>query len=116
MPENCLWNQNFTRLTLQLNHLPDELRAQLPPTDVRFRPDQRALETGDFDLASTEKHRLEEKQRAARKQRERDNIEYKPQYFELFEDPETSEAMWKIKRDYWKDRRHKNWAHLPDLY
>ena len=39
LPENSSWNQNFSRLTLQLNHLPDELRDQLPPTDVRFRPD-----------------------------------------------------------------------------
>ena len=39
----------------------------LPPTDSRFRTDQRALENGDIDLATQEKHRLEEKQRARRK-------------------------------------------------
>lgn len=42
----------------------------LPITDSRFRPDQRALEFGDEDLAGDEKHRLEEKQRARRRQME----------------------------------------------
>lgn len=61
LPENSEWNQNFTRMTLQLNHIPEQLQSQLPPTDVRLRPDQRALENGDLDRAASEKHRLEEK-------------------------------------------------------
>lgn len=116
LPENSDWNQNFTRMTLQLNHLPDEIREHLPPTDTRFRPDQRALENGDFDLAATEKHRLEEKQRAARRKLAEEGQEYKAKYFELFEDPETGEQMWRLCRDYWKDRAIKNWSHLADLY
>lgn len=36
-------------------------------TDSRLRPDQRALEDGQFDRASSEKLRLEAKQRAKRK-------------------------------------------------
>jgi hypothetical protein len=47
--------------TLQLNYLPNTLRPWLPPTDTRFRPDQRALENGDFKLAASEKERLEQK-------------------------------------------------------
>ena len=39
------------------------------PTDSRHRPDQRALEVGDLTLATPEKLRLEEKQRAARRAR-----------------------------------------------
>ena len=31
----------------------------IPPTDTRRRPDQRALELGDFKLAAKEKERLE---------------------------------------------------------
>jgi len=30
------------------------------PTDSRFRPDQRALEEGDFDTANTEKVNVEQ--------------------------------------------------------
>lgn len=43
-------------------------RAQLlPPTDARGRPDQRALELGEWNRATNEKLRLEEKQRTVRK-------------------------------------------------
>ena len=41
----------------------------MAPTDSRLRPDQRALEVGDLELATPEKMRLEEKQRAARRTR-----------------------------------------------
>jgi len=116
LQEGAEWQQNFTRFALQLNHLPEQLREHLPPTDVRFRPDQRALEQGDEELAASEKHRLEEKQRAARRLGAERGITHKAQYFELFEDPETGESMYKVARDYWRDRATKNWSHLPDLY
>ena len=51
----------FTQFSLQLNNLPDYLKDKLPPTDSRLRPDQRALENGNFDLAIEEKARLEDK-------------------------------------------------------
>jgi len=43
-----------------LNYLSDGLKEKLPPTDSRLRPDQRALENGETELAIREKHRLEE--------------------------------------------------------
>ena len=72
----------YTHFTLNLNNCPDKLKAKLPPTDCRLRPDTLALENGDFDLAADEKFRLEEKQRAARKKRAEEGIEYSPKYFE----------------------------------
>jgi hypothetical protein len=51
----------FTNFTLQLNYLPTNLKAHLPPTDSRFRPDQRFLENGDLVNAAAEKLRLEDK-------------------------------------------------------
>ena len=42
----------------------------MAPSDSRKRPDQRLMEEGQWDEANDEKLRLEEKQRAARKQRE----------------------------------------------
>jgi hypothetical protein len=50
-----------------LNELTPDLEANIAPTDSRLRPDQRALENAQYKLASDEKFRLEEKQRAARK-------------------------------------------------
>jgi hypothetical protein len=36
---------------MQLNELPQWLVPLLPRTDSRFRPDQRAFENGDIELA-----------------------------------------------------------------
>ncbi|KAF9427712.1 hypothetical protein BGZ94_004340 [Podila epigama] len=58
---------NLTPFAMTLNDCPEDLKKHLCPTDSRLRPDQRAMENGEFDLANTEKQRLEEKQRAKRR-------------------------------------------------
>ncbi|KAG0005445.1 hypothetical protein BGZ79_004669 [Entomortierella chlamydospora] len=58
---------NLTPFAMTLNDCPEELKKHLCPTDSRLRPDQRAMENAEFDLANTEKQRLEEKQRAKRR-------------------------------------------------
>ncbi|KAG0324174.1 hypothetical protein BGZ99_002137 [Dissophora globulifera] len=58
---------NLTPFAMTLNDCPEDLKKHLCPTDSRLRPDQRAMENGDFEVANTEKQRLEEKQRAKRK-------------------------------------------------
>lgn len=60
-PEEWEHMYGMTYHQLQFNYLPPELIPALPPTDTRFRPDQRALENGDFKLAESEKHLVEEK-------------------------------------------------------
>jgi oxysterol-binding protein 1 len=70
-----------------MNYLHKKLREEIPHTDTRLRPDQRALENGDFALASKEKIRLEEKQRAVRRYMEKAGIEHKPKYFEPWTEP-----------------------------
>ena len=42
----------YTQFTLQLNDLPDDLKAKLAPTDSRLRSDMRELENGDLDAAT----------------------------------------------------------------
>lgn len=61
-----------------------EYESILPPTDSRLRGDRRALEKGDNDLAGKEKHRIEEEQRAIRRERESKHEEYSPKYFKVF--------------------------------
>lgn len=55
-------------------------RPPLPPTDARFRPDIRKMEEGDIDTAGQEKNRLEEKQRATRRNMEKRREEWQPRY------------------------------------
>ena len=39
------------------------IQGKLPPTDSRLRPDQRYLENGEYEMANSEKLRLEQRQR-----------------------------------------------------
>jgi hypothetical protein len=59
MPPNHHLNYFMSKFCLQLNYLTDELEERLPPTDSRRRPDQTALEMGNFELAAEQKHLLE---------------------------------------------------------
>jgi len=43
VPENSKQYYGFTRFAIELNELDDDLRQHLPPTDTRFRPDQRLI-------------------------------------------------------------------------
>lgn len=59
-PANKARQYGMNNFSIQLNFLNDELKAKLPPTDSRLRPDLRGWEDGDLDLATAEKARLEE--------------------------------------------------------
>ncbi|KAL9275639.1 Oxysterol-binding protein-related protein, partial [Drosera capensis] len=54
---------NLTPFAISLNELTPGLKEKLPPTDSRLRPDQRYLENGEYELANSEKLRLEQSQR-----------------------------------------------------
>ena len=73
----------MTQYSMSLNYLPEKLAPKLPRSDCRFRPDLRAYEEGDMELAASEKFRLEEKQRLARRRRAEGEIpEFEPKYFQ----------------------------------
>jgi len=113
---------NLTPFAVTLNALPDKLRPWLPPTDTRLRPDQRAMEDGLYDLAATEKHRVEEKQRKARREREARGEEFVPVWFKKQKDEITGEEYWHFNGKYWEERekagqgRGKKWKGVPDIF
>jgi hypothetical protein len=101
-----------------LNYLPTEceLSNQLPPTDSRLRPDQRALEDRDMENAEKEKTRIENNQRLRHKKFEEEKIKYEPNYFvEVLED-KTNDYVYIYKGDYWGDRKNKNFSHLHNIF
>ena len=106
----------FTKFMCNLNNLNDDLKILLPPTDSRFRPDQRALEEQNIELAEEEKKHLEKKQREARKLRERNNVKYEPMYFKEEFDNITGELIFIKSGDYWKDRKEKNFLKFKDIF
>ncbi|EXJ83294.1 hypothetical protein A1O1_06913 [Capronia coronata CBS 617.96] len=107
---------NLTPFVVTLNALPDNLRPHLPPTDTRLRPDQRAMEDGEYDLAATEKNRVEEKQRAARRQREAAGDEWRPKWFEKKKHPVTGEPYWEYNGQYWQKRLDHDWSVCDDIF
>uniref|UniRef100_A0AAQ5YNA7 Oxysterol-binding protein n=1 Tax=Amphiprion ocellaris TaxID=80972 RepID=A0AAQ5YNA7_AMPOC len=83
MPTDYELYYGFTRFAIELNELCPELKDVLPRTDARFRPDQRHLEEGNLEMASSEKQRIEDMQRARRKWNEENNIKLEPRFFNL---------------------------------
>jgi hypothetical protein len=70
------------------------------------------MENGDVDLAGEEKVRLEEKQRAARKELEKANQTYSPAWFHKDE-----HGNWVYNGGYWEARLGKKWpANIPDIF
>lgn len=81
MPEDYEIYYGFTRFATELNEYDPELAKFLPPTDTRWRPDQRALEEGDLDAAENLKLQLEQMQRERRKRNEVEGIQHQPKWF-----------------------------------
>ncbi|KAL8969630.1 MAG: hypothetical protein Q9183_001909 [Haloplaca sp. 2 TL-2023] len=111
---------NLTPFVVTFQSLPDRLRPLLPPTDTRFRPDQRAMEDGEYDVAATEKNRVEEKQRAARREREAAGEDYVPRWFTKGKDKITGEEYWISNGDYWRTRdtvaKGGEWTGVQDIF
>ncbi|KFH42711.1 Oxysterol-binding proteinc-like protein [Hapsidospora chrysogenum ATCC 11550] len=95
---------NLTPFVLTFNHIDDKLRPWIAPTDSRLRPDQRAMEDGEYDFAATEKNRLEEAQRARRRIREARGEEFTPAWFTRARCEVTGEEYWKFNGKYWELR------------
>ena len=101
----------FSEFALNSNNLSVDLARTLPPTDSRFRPDMRALEFGNIDIATFEKHRLEKSQRERRKK----NFIHKPVWFSC----EIHKNLYKCEYlgEYFKTKDTGAWPKdLPDLF
>ena len=70
MPDDHELYYGFTRFAIELNEFDSDMSKYLPPTDSRFRPDQRLLEEGKINESEAEKNRLETQQRERRKVKE----------------------------------------------
>lgn len=102
---------NLTRFALTLNDARPAIKAYLPPTDCRLRPDQHAFEEGHFERANELKGALETFQRQTRGQRERGELPpHAPRWFTHTTEQDTGQSVWEPKRlddgslEYWKER------------
>ncbi|KAI5087243.1 oxysterol binding protein-like 3a isoform X1, partial [Silurus meridionalis] len=81
MPEDYEQYYGFTQFTVELNELNESMKSFLPPTDTRFRPDQRLLEEGDIAGAEEQKERIESVQRERRRILQESNMTHTPRFF-----------------------------------
>uniref|UniRef100_A0A2I3N1B3 Oxysterol-binding protein-related protein 3 n=1 Tax=Papio anubis TaxID=9555 RepID=A0A2I3N1B3_PAPAN len=93
----CVWRANpmpkgyeqyygFTQFALELNEMDPSSKSLLPPTDTRFRPDQRFLEEGNLEEAEIQKQRIEQLQRERRRVLEENHVEHQPRFFRKSDD------------------------------
>lgn len=91
----------FTHFAVKLNECKG-IRVPLP-SDSRRRSDRAALQLGNMGTAQSEKYRLEEMQRAERRERESQGDTWRPKWFELVEDAEVFEGeLGKDKVPFWR--------------
>ncbi|CAJ0961480.1 unnamed protein product, partial [Mesorhabditis belari] len=87
----------FNPFTVTLNE-PATSSDNVPSTDSRYRPDQRALEDGQAQQASQLKKQLEEAQRA------RSKTTYTPFWFEKRYDAMTQKQLYSPNMKYWPEK------------
>lgn len=118
---DCIWRANpmpkdfeqyygFTRYALELNEMDPQIKHLLPPTDSRFRPDQRFLEEGDIESAEIQKQRIEQQQRERRKELEENSLEHQPRFFR-----KSTDESWVSTETYWDLRKEPGFAKLDCL-
>lgn len=112
-PEDSSRFYAFTKFTIQLNDPEFDVSCH---TDCRVRTDIRLLECGKIDASATEKHRLEEKQRASRKQRDLTGEAWSPRWFVPKEDPDSGTFCYMYKGGYWKARLKGQFPDSPYIY
>uniref|UniRef100_A0A3P9NH21 Oxysterol-binding protein n=1 Tax=Poecilia reticulata TaxID=8081 RepID=A0A3P9NH21_POERE len=121
----CIWKPNvqpddhfqyygFSRYARELNEMSADLEIILPPTDARFRPDQRLLEEGKVAEADKKKDQVEEKQRDRRKEMAKRGEEHIPRFFRKVVD-EAGREVWLYNGTYWKIRQDPGFSKTENL-
>jgi len=116
--ENAAQRYGLTTFAASLNEISEIEKGKLPPTDCRLRPDQRAAENGDLDTAETWKAKLEEMQRARRKDLEDKGETHKPRWFVRVDGGDEGEEVWKLKggkEGYWEERAKGKWEGVEKI-
>lgn len=107
MPPDHERYYGFTRFAMELNEQGPDSHL-LPPTDTRLRPDQKALENGDLQLAESLKFQLESAQRDRRKKREEMKLTYEPLWFS--QKKNDKEDLWEYNGKYWDVRKNQGFS------
>ncbi|OJJ84139.1 oxysterol-binding protein related protein OSH3 [Aspergillus glaucus CBS 516.65] len=114
---NAPKHYGMTSFAAALNEFTRIEKDTLPPTDSRLRPDQRALEDNDLDKAEDVKVKLEEGQRARRREMEATGENWAPRWFTQV--ASDGEVVWRLRngRDgYWEERGKGEWNGVVPVF
>jgi hypothetical protein len=119
LPSNADSMYCFTSFAMELNEVTPDIEGQLPITDSRLRPDQRLYEEGKVELAESEKVRLEEGQRARRRDREGKGETYQPSWFKLktqSDHEKQNEEAYIYEGGYWEAKNEGKFTNLTQIF
>ncbi|PHH88868.1 hypothetical protein CDD83_6947 [Cordyceps sp. RAO-2017] len=117
--DNAGQTYGMTRFAASLNEVTEVEKGRVAATDSRLRPDQRLAEQGELEAAETWKHRLEEAQRARRRDMEARGEAHRPRWFVKADDSPEGEEVWKMrtgKDGYWEERARGSWTGVPAIF
>jgi hypothetical protein len=116
--DNAAQRYGLTTFAASLNEITELEKGRLPPTDVRLRPDQRALESGDLETAESLKAALEDGQRLRRKDLETRGETHAPKWFVKVDGGDEGEEVWQLKtgkEGYWEERNKGTWNGVENI-
>ena len=116
VPDEFEEQYSLTQFAKMLNYLNEDLACKLLPTDNRLRPDQRALEFGLLDLATSEKRRLEEKQRKRAEELKDQGRVHQPRWFRESEKNLDNIPVFEYIGGYWESREKGNFGQCYDVF
>ncbi|KAI5857305.1 Oxysterol-binding protein-domain-containing protein [Durotheca rogersii] len=116
---NAANTYGMTAFSASLNEITTVEKGRLPPTDCRLRQDQRLAEQGKLDEAEEWKVKLEEAQRARRRDMEAQGEEHRPRWFVKVAEAPDGEEMWRMKvgkDNYWEERAKGEWKGVERIF
>eukprot|EP00177_Eucheuma_denticulatum_P006653 GFKZ01012110.1.p1 GENE.GFKZ01012110.1~~GFKZ01012110.1.p1 ORF type:complete len:821 (+),score=130.85 GFKZ01012110.1:496-2958(+) len=115
--EKASQSYNMTKWAISLNApVRDEERPFVAPTDSRLRPDQRALENGEYSQASSYKTALEEGQRQRRRDMEAKGVNWEPRWFEKVAGEKEGANDYVFGGEFFKHQAVGDWTRCPDIF
>ncbi|KAH9900310.1 Oxysterol-binding protein-domain-containing protein [Xylariomycetidae sp. FL2044] len=109
----------MTAFAASLNEITTVEKGRLAPTDSRLRPDQKLVEDGKLDEAEEWKVKLEEAQRARRRDLEQKGEDYRPKWFVRVPEATEGEELYRLKggKDgYWEERGRGEWRGVERIF
>lgn len=108
---------SMTKWAISLNAVVEaDEQPYVAPTDSRFRPDQRALENGEYALGTEYKAALEEGQRKRRKEMELAGQKWEPRWFKKVSGGKEGTSEWIYGGEFFQKQAIGDWSRCPDLF